>query len=619
MSRLKLFIVIFIIIFATGCTKAGGSLVIDESSAKINDQIDDAQAQEDDATGMVLSALPFDAELYNNLFLMAKDVPIEVGEISGAIVPHHVVGGYIPATLFKYLAKQKPSLIVIFGPNHFMKGGAKIISSPGNWQTPFGQLRTDRRLVETLSETGVLKIDEDTMKGEHSIGALVSYISRNLPKSKIAPFIFPYNTDTEILDNFLGNLWPLLPDDVVFISSIDFSHYQNPAMTDFHDELNRAVIKNFEYGRLSKMEIDSTPSLHLLLKSMERIGAKKIAYELSDNSAHIMNNPKLEEATSYYSPWFVKGDGSEDRLSSMLFFGDIMLDRSVKKQIDTNGSDYIFSKLAGQENRFFMGMDLIHANLEGPFADSRRATSKEIAFRFDPILLPMLKKYNFGMFSQANNHSLDMGSAGYAESLENLKSAGFDVYGAQYRLDDSSIKVKQVGNNTILFIGLNDTNEPVNMEKVKALILRGQTIDEDLKPEFTIVNIHWGQEYKEISNSRQRELAHALIDAGGDIVIGHHPHVVQEMEIYKNRPIFYSLGNFVFDQYFSVPTQQGLGIGIALRPNSITIYPTALEQTKSQVSQMLYDKRVKYLNDWMAKSRLGSYKYENNKIVIKNN
>jgi gamma-polyglutamate biosynthesis protein CapA len=616
MNRLKLFTVFAILFLTTGCAKAGGSLGIDESSAKIDDQTNSAQVQEEDATGTVLSALPYDAELYNNLFLMAKDVPEEIGAVSGAIVPHHIVGGYIPATLFKYLAKQNPSLIVIFGPNHFIKGGAKVISSGRSWQTPFGQLRTEKRLIQKLADGAVLTIDDETMKGEHSIAALVSYISRNLPDAKIAPFIFPFNTDTTTLDNFLQNLWPLLPDDVVFVSSIDFSHYQNPAMTDFHDELNRAVIKDFEYNRLSKMEIDSIPSLYLLLKSMERIGAQKIAYELGDNSAHMMDNPKLEETTSYYSPWFVKGEKSEDRLSSMLFFGDLMLDRSVKKQIDANGSDYIFSKLAGEENRFFMGMDLIHANLEGPFADSRRATSKEIAFRFDPILLHMLQEYNFGMFSQANNHTLDMSSAGYAESIKNLGNAGFDAYGAQYRLDDSSIKVKQVGNNTILFIGLNDTNEPVNMEKVKALILRGQTIDENLEPEFTVVNIHWGQEYKEISNTRQRELAHELIDAGADIVIGHHPHVVQEMEIYKDRPIFYSLGNFVFDQYFSVPTQQGLGIGIALRPGSITIYPTALEQTKSQVSQMLYDKRVKYLTGWIAKSRLGNFKYENNKILI---
>ena len=412
-------------------------------SVKFNDELsggDSASADEASNSERVISApdlqaIPNNQELYDALFTQAEDIG-DIGIVKGAITPHHLVGGNIPATLFKYLGKQKPSVIVIFGPDHYQAGGAPVVSAVADWATPFGKVQVDENILQKLYEANVAKDNYNAFTNEHSIGALVSFIAKFCPDSKIVPIIFPYTAPTSTVDEFLQKLWPLLPDDAVFVASIDFSHYQNPTMAEFHDELNRAVIHNFEYNRFQNMEIDSTPSLYALLKSTELFKTQKIAYEISGSSDKRMNNPAIEESTSYYAPFFVSGEKSEDRLSSMLFFGDLMLDRNVKVQIDKNGPDYIFTKLAGQENRFFMGTDVVHANLEGPFADSRRTTSKEIAFRFDPMLISTLKKYRFNVFSQANNHSLDMSSAGFTESLKNLKTANVGVYGSQYRIDN---------------------------------------------------------------------------------------------------------------------------------------------------------------------------------------
>jgi poly-gamma-glutamate synthesis protein (capsule biosynthesis protein) len=570
-------------------------------------------------------AAPFDAELYSRLYRNAPAVP-EIGDINGAIVPHHLVGGYLPAQLFKYLSKQNPPLVIIFGPNHFNRGNAPIISTLRDWQTPFGAVKTADKLVEKLAGQNFVKIDEEVIKNEHSVNSLVSFVKQSLPDAQLAVFVSPFFTSTGTIDGFAEAIAPLIPDSAVIISSIDFSHYQTRAAAEFHDELSKQSIRNFDYSRLNKLEIDSPPSLYFFLRMMEKRGAKNIAYESGGNSADMMNNPGLEETTSYYSPYFVKGENEPEKIASILNFGDMMLDRNVKALIDAKGADYIFRELAGEENRFFIGMDLIGANLEGPFADTRRATSKEIAFRFDPALLPMLKKFNFGIFSQANNHSYDMGAAGFEESKKNLSAAGIDYYGSQYRVDNESLLVKKIGDYNIGFIGLNDTNSPIDIIKTKELITKAKIgsvipaqagIQEGaIKADFVVVNIHWGQEYKELSNTRQRYLAHSLIDAGADVIIGHHPHVVQEMEIYNNRPIFYSLGNFVFDQYFSVATQQGLGVGIIFTDKNISAYVFPLEQTKSQVSQMPYTKRAKYLNDWLSTSRLNSVKFKNNYLLI---
>jgi len=184
----------------------------------------------------------------------------------------------------------------------------------------------------------------------------------------------------------------------------------------------------------------------------------------------------------------------EEKQAVILNFGDIMLDRNVQKQIERNGSDYIFEKIA--HNEWYLAAEAVSANLEGPFADKRRATSKSIAFRFDPKLIPTLKKYKLTILSHANNHSLDMGAAGFEESKKNLRDAGLDFYGAQYKVDDDSLLIKKIGDFNFGFIGFNDTNTPVKVEQVTALIAKAR----EKQANFVIINAHWGAEYKEISN-----------------------------------------------------------------------------------------------------------------------
>jgi len=555
-------------------------------------------------------AAPWDKDQFDTYFSQAKEVP-DIGEVKGGIIPHHLTAGYIPATFFNYLSKQEPSVIVILGPNHFGRGGANAISTLRDWQTPYGITETDKKIVGRLAEKGIIKIDEGSLKEEHSLYSVIPFIKKSLPGTKVVPIMLAYKTDTEKLDRIIAELLPLLPSDAVIVGSIDFSHYQALPVANFHDEMSRLVIKNFDFERIDKLEIDSTPSLYVVLKLMQNFGAQKVGYELSDNSANILRDPTIKETTSYYSPYFTKGETNAQKSASILHFGDLMLDRNVQKQISEHNSDYILEKLAGQENRFFMGVDEIGANLEGPFANVRRPTSKSIAFRFDPMLIKMLTKYNFSLFTSANNHTFDMGKDGFEESKNNLNKAGVSFYGSQYNINEESLIVKKVGDYDIGFLGLNDTNSPVNLEKVKKLIHEAR-----LNADFVVVNIHWGEEYKEISNSHQRKLAREMIDAGADVIIGHHPHVVQEMEIYKQRPIFYSLGNFVFDQYFSIPTQQGLALGLVFYDNKISINIFPLQSNSSQVNQMDYATGIKYLDKWEGKSRNENNKLNNFNLVL---
>ena len=617
----KFLVIFFSLILTTGC-----AVVLPQNNSSVNqtgqaDSTSPAVASAE--AGAYQYAKPWDKEMFDGFYKQAKDVP-SVGAVKGGIVPHHLLAGNIPATFFNYLSAQKPSLVVLLGPNHQNSGQTALISSLSDWQTPYGTLTTDKALVENLLKEGLVGVDEGVMRDEHSIGSLVSFVKKSLPETKILPIILKFKTPTSTLDSLIENLKKNLPADAMIVSSVDFSHYMTAPVANFHDELSQAAVIDFDYARLNRIDVDSPSSLYVLLKLMENSGAERVAYKISDNAAYVLGRPDIPETTSYFSAYFTTGDKTPQRMASLLFFGDMMLERNVKNAFDkNNGPDYLFSKLAGQENRFFLGMDAVHANLEGPFANSRRQTSKEIAFRFDPALITTLKKYNFSIFSAANNHSYDMGADGFNESNRNIGSAGLDVYGAQYRTDeDGSVLIKSIGDFKVSFIGLNDTNEPLNEEKIIELVKKAKA-----KSDFSVVNIHWGQEYQEISNSHQREIARALIDAGADAIIGHHPHVVQEMEIYKNRPIFYSLGNFIFDQYFSTSTQQGLSVGLVFSSpparggegvvgENISVYVFPLQGSRSQVSQMPYAEKENYFSGWLAKSRLGDYKFENYNVKI---
>jgi poly-gamma-glutamate synthesis protein (capsule biosynthesis protein) len=386
-------------------------------------------------------------------------------------------------------------------------------------------------------------------------------------------------------------------------------------VADFHDELSRAVIQNFDYSRLSKLEIDSIPSLETVLRYLELRGAQTLATSFNDNSANIVGAFDAEQTTSYFIPFFVDGKFSPTALASTLNFGDIMLDRNVAKAMATTGIPYLLDSLAGEEGRFFQGMDIVSANLEGPFADVRRPTSKEIAFRFDPALIPQLKNYGFNLFTLANNHLVDMGYAGDEEARKNLSEAGIYFYGHQYSVEDDSYLLKEVGGVKLAYVGVNDTHPNTDIDKVMELIKKGES-----EADFVIVNIHWGVEYQTRSHPTQQTLAHKFIDAGVDVIVGHHPHVTEEIEVYKDRPIFYSLGNFIFDQYFSVPTQEGYAVGLVFEKQNaikqVRAYLFPLQGEKSAVRLKTPKERKQFIHTYFDESVLAPYTTNNHLLFI---
>lgn len=250
----------------------------------------------------------------------------------------------------------------------------------------------------------------------------------------------------------------------------------------------------------------------------------------------------------------VKKIKKKDEGIKMLFVGDVMLDRGVRNAIRREGPHYPFSGVRG----LFSGNDLVVGNLEGTFTDEPSISEKDnsvLRFTFDPSLASMLKEFGFSGVSLANNHTLDFGRRGYESTQRSLDEQGIFHFGSP--LNDRNLSVQiSVNGEKICFIGYHGLFESDISPVVAEL---GRLVECGYK----IVFAHWGDEYVD-ENEEQKRIGRAFIDAGADLVIGHHPHIVQSVDVYKGRAVFYSLGNFLFDQDFSVETRQGLAIRLEL-------------------------------------------------------
>ncbi len=480
---------------------------------------------------------------------------------AAAIVPHHLMVKEYIAGFFKQLESEKYTTVVLIGPNHFNRGGGNILISPSDWDTPYGVLENDQQAVKKLFERGYAA-DEYAFANEHSISGLTAFIKKSLPTVQFIPIIVKEDATAEELEALVALLQEVTdPERTLLLASVDFSHYMPLTVAELHDETSISALQTFNYERVKKLEVDSTASLRAVLKWAESRDALKATVLAHTNSSHLIDKPD-EPSTSHVIMAFSDGEQTRTSNVTVQFFGDIMLDRNVATLIDQNGIGHILDDLAGEEGRFFRGVDIFSANLEGPVTRNGEhyPPVASIDFAFDPKNVEALKKYGFNYFTIANNHAADQGAQGVKENREILTELNYQFSGCvDAAVGDCSSTIIEVAGKKIGMVGLSQVYHELDQEKVIKIInnLKKQT-------DAVVVNIHWGVEYEHQFGKVQQNLAHAMVDAGAGLIIGHHPHVVQGMEVYNNVPIFYSLGNSIFDQYFSADTQEGLSVGTVL-------------------------------------------------------
>ena len=198
-----------------------------------------------------------------------------------------------------------------------------------------------------------------------------------------------------------------------------------------------------------------------------------------------------------------------------------------------NGTSYFFQNVRS----ILEADDATFANFEGTLTTETARESKEYAFKGDPSYTQILTDGSIDVVTLANNHSSDYGAKSLTDTEEALDAAGID-----YCIGDK-IAVKEVNGIPTAFIGIYVLNDGMAREKqVKQTIAAAKQQGAKL----VIVAFHWGTEKAAEPDETQKSLAHTAIDCGADLVVGHHPHVLQAIEYYKGKYIAYSLGNFCF-------------------------------------------------------------------------
>ncbi|HVP37418.1 MAG TPA: CapA family protein [Terriglobales bacterium] len=240
------------------------------------------------------------------------------------------------------------------------------------------------------------------------------------------------------------------------------------------------------------------------------------------------------------------------REHTMILVGDIMLSRGVDITMRNKGYLYPFKNLAEITN----SADVTFGNLESPLSTRGMKGDQIYAFRGNPQAVKGLVYAGFKVLNLANNHSYDYGRKAFEETLEILKKNKIQTIGAGKNLAEARRPaIFDLGDLRIAFLGydLSPGAFPAGQDHPGVAKGMHTWIIQDIEKlkesaDLVIVSFHWGIEYRDFPTEYQKSLAHMAIDCGADIIVGHHPHTFQGIEIYKGKLIAYSLGNFIFDQ-----------------------------------------------------------------------
>lgn len=267
------------------------------------------------------------------------------------------------------------------------------------------------------------------------------------------------------------------------------------------------------------------------------------------------------------------------KTARLLAVGDLQLGDSAtcvgfgfRSKVSTNRLDRTLREFAAAMGR----ADLTFGNLETPLSDhglepSRRASRQ---LRGRPEYAATLRAAGFTVLNVANNHSLEHGERAFLDSVSHLEGTGIDVCGKRGASGWSTEPVMRDAAG--LCVGLlgytlrrtpavdNPAHAQPNEDAILADVARLRRMVETV-----IVSLHWGEEFVAVPSAAEMAFAHALVDAGASLILGHHPHVARPVERYRNAVIAYSLGNFAADMIWYAPLRRGLVLDCELVPGGV--------------------------------------------------
>lgn len=505
-----------------------------------------------------------------NMFFFQSKRKTENYQTYFAILPHFVIQ---PSSIDKayqsiqqaYNLSGKQLQILIISPDHFEKNTNNLYENIVDKKMCFQSTCID---IHSIYKTKDEDIPERYIK-EHGRWAHFSFIQKYFPQAKIslaklAPRNFGHIATLEKrFRSFKKNI------NLLVIASVDFSHYTQENRAKLHDlKSYYTLLQARSPQEYKEIEVDC-PSCLYLINTRAKIEQKYPELIKRDSSSSIEKTDLWTGNTS--RQFFLYTDQkAEDNWVILGFFWDLIFDRRVKtklnsiKEIQKHFADRyqqwdVSKSPTNYIHRKWFWLDILWYNMETPYVDSTCSLhTNGISFCSSGELFWMLRWLGFNTVTIANNHVRDAGYQGYIQTIDNLKKDNINYAGWTHfwSINTNHIYTKNVRWINIALHAYNTYNRFSGDLEWYCKDLTGYR-----KQWYrNIVSIHRWTEYETTHNALQERIGKKLIDCGADMIIGHHPHVIQDIQRYKWVPIIYSLWNFLFDQYFSQETKKGMYI-----------------------------------------------------------
>lgn len=484
------------------------------------------------------------------------------------ILPHHGITGKNIDAFYSDLQKTfiRFDRIIIISPDHFGLEKNPIGSLPSRlkklcylWACIQGE-----GVVPYASGSDIGRVfDASGSTHEHGLGEHIVRIARYFPDAVTSPILLRRTLSPWIQEQNLAKaLSEIQEKRVLVIASVDFSHHVREEFATLHDTVSIDTLRFGTREDFSKIEVDCRNCLAVAKLIAEKKWKGDFALSLRtsvdtitgswadiNNTSHIFGSfiPKKEVVSgeissaswsstgvflfawdTHWARWFPYYEKKVEWYSGRVA-------RVLYQQYD------IANDLKTKYHRIFSGFDEVIVNFESGLASDSECprTSKSTQMWTDPKYLPWFRDLGITLANIANNHSHDCGKKIFESSFPTFLSGGIMSFWYD------RVALRTIRGNTYAFLAIETIESSPDIEteskRIASLTASGYLV---------IANIHSWVEYATGHTERQTKIAHDFIDAGARLVIGHHPHVVEDMEVYKWIPIYYSLGNFLFDQPF---------------------------------------------------------------------
>lgn len=487
-----------------------------------------------------------DAALFTNAIAKVAEAEPSNVRLSGIVVPHHLLADRLVALGFQAASAFRYKRIVILSPDHFRRAQLPFATTARGFETVLGPVAADAQAARTLLSASALIEDSCLFDKDHGVRAMLPFIRHYFPEAKVVPVAMSIKSGREDWDKLADALERIVDEDTLVVESTDFSHYLPQHVARSYDQQTLNVMAAGSLDQIASLRqpahADSVGALYVQTRLQQRIfGASPLV--IANANSQEWSDKAANETTSYIVALFGRFEAgfnspAGDAVSITYLAGDTNFGRFMKTALlDETARQRVISAVRGLTH----GRPLV-VNLEGVILPNVPEAIDDMTLAMpEDLAIPMLKALGVTGASLANNHALDLGPSGLAETRRALTAAGIPSFSQGEALALPGLYL--VGLTDI------DTNGSPQTDLITPDLL-DRLVQEDAS-RATIAFVHWGREYIAIPSAREAELADAMRLRGVPLIVGAHPHVTDGKPTALSGGetlVLHSLGNFLFDQ-----------------------------------------------------------------------